>query len=365
LVFNLFRIFPIKSNKVCFITNKSASFESNLKTIEKEFGNRLTEDGKSYECNFVLKDQFSLSNFYNLATSKYIFLSDNFFPIAFMNFSKSTIISQLWHAPGVFKKFGYDTLSDDEKKVMEQFGNRIDYLFVSSKNIVSRFAHNFAMAENKTVPLGIPRVDFYSECKDVCIRRIRSYFEKKYPHIRNKKIILYAPTFRDNPKYNAVFNYFDIDRFSKELGDDYVLFVKLHPNYSNFENEEYFTNLDEISSNKNIINCTDFKDEQKLFLISDILITDYSSVMVEYSLLNKPIILFAYDLDNYINNERGFYFDYKEKVPGKIAYTFDDVVDFIKNNDFDLQRLNDFAHYQFDYFDGKSSKRIVDYVLDK
>ena len=99
-------------------------------------------------------------------------------------------------------------------------------------------------------------------------------------------------------------------------------------------------------------------------MISDILITDYSSVMVEYTLLKKPIILFVYDLDNYLEKERGFYFDYRKRVPGNIVQNTDELIEVIKNEDFNMKNLEEFANFQFDYFDEFSSKRILDYVLD-
>ncbi|MBQ2961361.1 MAG: CDP-glycerol glycerophosphotransferase family protein [Methanobrevibacter sp.] len=366
MIFNLFRIFPLKSNRVSFITTKNASFESNLRFLADELKGRETSKGEKYEYHFIPKDQFSLSNMKLLATSKYVFLTDNFFAIAFMRFHKKAKLIQLWHGTGLFKKFGYDLLEDNEKKVMLKFSNKITNLFVSSKNVVDIYARNFAIDKSKVIPLGIPRNDFYSKehLDEKFISNLKAEFEKDYPNLRGKKIVLYAPTFREHPKYNAVFNYFDVEQFIEELGDEYILCIKLHPNYNKFTDKDYQIDLDELSQTYNIVNFTEYKDEQKLFLISDILITDYSSVMVEYTLLKKPIILFVYDLDNYLEKERGFYFDYRKSVPGNIVQNTDELIDVIKNEDFNMKNLERFANFQFDYFDEFSSKRILDYVLD-
>lgn len=367
MIFNILRIFPVKSNRVSFITTKNASFESNLRFLAEELKTRETSKGKKYEYHFIPKDQFSLSNMKLLATSKYIFLTDNFFALAFMRFSKKTKLIQLWHGTGLFKKFGYDLLKDNEKKVMLKFSNKITNLFVSSKNVVDIYARNFAIDKSKVLPLGIPRNDFYSKehLDEKYVSKLKAEFEKRYPNLKGKKIVLYAPTFREHPKYNAVFNYFNIEDFIEELGDEYILCIKLHPNYNKFTDKNYQIDLDQLSYQYNIVNFTDYKDEQKLFLISDILITDYSSVMVEYTLLKKPIILFAYDLDNYLEKERGFYFDYRKRVPGNIVKNTDELIDVIKNQDFNLKNLEEFANFQFDYFDEFSSKRILDYVLEE
>ena len=99
-------------------------------------------------------------------------------------------------------------------------------------------------------------------------------------------------------------------------------------------------------------------------LISDMLITDYSSIMIEYGILNRPIIFFTYDLDNYLASERGFYYDFKSTVPGPIVYTTSQLISTIRNHDFDKNLLSEFLMTQFGEIDGQSSKRIVDFVLN-
>ena len=93
------------------------------------------------------------------------------------------------------------------------------------------------------------------------------------------------------------------------------------------------------------------------------LITDYSSIMIDFGLLRKPIIFYAYDLENYLNNERGFYLDYNKDLPGPIVESMDDLISIIKDNNYDYDRLDKFLKYEFDYLDSNSSKRIVDYLL--
>lgn len=100
-------------------------------------------------------------------------------------------------------------------------------------------------------------------------------------------------------------------------------------------------------------------------LISDILITDYSSIMIEYSVLDKPTVFFTYDLDDYLANERGFYYDFETTVPGPIVHTSDELIDVIKDGDFDKSRISEFVKMQFDEIDGHSSERIVNYLLNR
>ena len=222
------------------------------------------------------------------------------------------------------------------------------------------------MDKSKVKPFGVPRNDFYSDehLSNDYINELRKSFEKEYPQLIGRKLVLYTPTFRENPENNAVFNYLDIEKFIDELSDEYVLAIRLHPNYLKFCDEEHTIDLDDLSNRHNIINFTGFKDEQKLLLLADILIADYSSIMVDYTILKKPIILFAYDLDDYLNKERGFYFDYKEMVPGKIVYDMDELIDSIKEEDFKLDKLEEFFRLQFGDFKANSSNLILDYILE-
>ena len=363
-IFNILRKFPQKNNKITLLTNKNHSFEANLEYIAKELDNR-NNSGKNYEYKFIPKDSLSFANIRDFASSKYVFLVDNFFPLAFMNVEGMKWV-QLWHGTGLFKKFGYDLLNDEDKKIMEMFAPKIDLVSVSSENVADIYARNFYVDKSKVKPFGVPRNDFYDEehLSEDYLSELRESFEKDYPQLKGKKLVLYAPTFREDPKNNAVFNHFDIEKFLDELGDEYALAIRLHPNYKRFCDEEHNIDLDDLTNRYDIINFTGFKDEQKLLLLADILIADYSSIMVDYTILKKPAILFDYDLDDYLYKERGFYFDYEEMVPGKIVYNIDELIEAIKEEDFRLEKMEEFLKLQFGEFKPNSSKLILDYILE-
>ena len=363
-IFNILRKFPQKNNKITLLTNKNHSFEANLEYIAKELDNR-NNSGKNYEYKFIPKDSLSFANIRDFASSKYVFLVDNFFPLAFMNVEGMKWV-QLWHGTGLFKKFGYDLLNDEDKKIMEMFAPKIDLVSVSSENVADIYARNFYVDKSKVKPFGVPRNDFYDEehLSEDYLSELRESFEKDYPQLKGKKLVLYAPTFREDPKNNAVFDYFDIEKFLDELGDEYALAIRLHPNYKRFCDEEHNIDLDDLTNRYDIINFTGFKDEQKLLLLADILIADYSSIMVDYTILKKPAILFDYDLDDYLYKERGFYFDYEEMVPGKIVYNIDELIEAIKEEDFRLEKMEEFLKLQFGEFKPNSSKLILDYILE-
>ena len=350
-LFSIFKVFPLKENKISFIIDSNQSFKGNLDYIKKEF-----ERQGNFEFNFFYKDKISFNSFKNLATSKYVFLNDNFFPMAFMSFKNQAKVVQLWHAPGASKKFGGSVASPDELEMLSKISDNTDYLITSSKRIEDYYAEAFQIDKSKIKALGLPRLDYYFENHD--LNKIKSEFCKRYGCDSNKKIILYAPTFRDERKYNNIFDYLDLKSFNEILGEEYVLALRLHPKIRDF----YDGN---IESSEDYVDCSDYESEQELMMISDVLITDYSSIMIEFAILNKPILFFVYDLENYLATERGFYYDFKTTVPGKLVYTSEELTDAIKNKDFDKDRLSSFTKTQFDEIDGQSSKRVVDFLLNR
>ena len=347
-LFNLFKSTKINNNKVSFIIDSKESFKGNLDYIKKEFENR-----GNFDFHYFYKDKFSISSFKKLSSSKFIFLNDNFFPLAFMNFNPETVVVQLWHAPGASKKFG-GSVDIQSREILEKISNKTDYLIVTSNNVKKYYKEAFQISESKIKSLGLPRMDYYFENHDV--DKLKSKFLKDHNSPTHHKIVLYAPTFRDDEKYNNVFNYLNLDEFNRVLGDEYVLSLRLHPKIKDFYKED-------TVSKGSYIDASNYESEQELMLISDILITDYSSIMIEFVALDKPAIFFTYDLDSYLSNERGFYYDFEKTVPGPIVYTSDELINVIKNEEFDKSKISEFTKTQFDVIDGDSSKRVVDFLL--
>ena len=348
ILFKLFKFTPVKNNRISFIIDSRESFKGNLDYIKKEFERR-----GNFEFHFFYKDKLSFSSFKSLASSKYIFLNDNFFPLAFMKFKDENIIVQLWHAPGASKKFG-GSVEIENRPILSKISANTDYLITTSEKIKEYYSEAFQMPKDKIKALGLPRMDYYFE--DHNLDKLKSEFFKKYNIPDDKKIILYAPTFREDEKYNDVFNFLDLGKFNESLGGEYVLALRLHPKINKFYSES-------ISSKGEYVDVSDYSNEQELMLISDLLITDYSSIMIEFCALNKPTVFFTYDLDNYLSSERGFYYDFKKTVPGPIVYTTEELIDVIGNNNFDKSKISQFVSTQFDEIDGQASKRIIDYLL--
>lgn len=261
---------------------------------------------KYSEANIQIIRKKNISFLWNIAKCRYWFINVNF-PYQ-LKPQKKGIYVQTWHGTPL-KHIGEDIIQDlPDKKWWRKETLNWDYFL--SNSTTDQWIYESAFGINKSIILnyGLPRNDVmilnHEQQNQVTKRQLGIHENKTH-----KRIILYAPTFRDDDKIFQL--KLDIKRFAKQFEND-TLLIKLHPNVSK--------SLDQIDLTKygNIINVSHFEDTQKLLFIADVLITDYSSIFFDFSMLNKPILFFAYDLDKYEEQLRGFYFQYRDFVPGKI-----------------------------------------------
>lgn len=365
LFFNLSRILPLKENRISFVAPHNGGEKDSLGILrsyveEKGGYETVTISTRDLHLNTsglkaLILSCLKAAGFFTLkakalATSKYVFLNDNFMPMASLRFSKKAVITQLWHAEGAFKKFGLSApLTNDVREREKKCSANLTYIVCSSKNVAPIYAEAFGVDKRKILPLGTPRIDSLLAKKDV--NALRTEFDLKHPECKDKKLILYAPTFRDDPETdkNIVKN-IDMAAFRKELGDEYSLLIKLHPQIHSSEPVE------------GAVDVTQGHDINDLTLISDLLITDYSSVCMDFALLSKPCIFFAFDLEEY-EKERSFYFDYENYVPGAVIKDFNAVIEAIKNPRNDEEKLRRFRDFNFDYIDCENTKRIYERII--
>lgn len=358
-LYSMLKLLPIKENTILFLSESRRDLSGNFKFVYDEIVNR-----GGYNIKTILKKPKELSFkdkigwIYDIATSKYILL-DDFYPMIYdMEIRKEAELVQLWHACGAFKTFGFSRLGKDGGPKMRSSNHRnYTKAIVSSENIKKHYAEGFGISEDKVFATGIPRTDIFFD--DEYKKNISNELINKYPAIKGKKVIMFAPTFRGNGKETAYYDFdkLDIDQLYQSFCKDYVLIVKLHP----FINK--FPKIDERYKDF-VIDLTCEREINDLLFISDILITDYSSVCFEFSLLNKPMIFFAYDMEEYIE-KRDFYYPYEEFVPGPIAKSTEDIVKIIKTENYNNEKLNNFKNRFFSHVDGKSTKRVVDLILSK
>src|SRR5699024_7950338 len=159
-----------------------------------------------------------------------------------------------------------------------------------------------------------PRNDiFFNHDQEKYVSKIKNKLQLP----KDKKVILYAPTFRDdqtskNNKFLFDIN-LDLHQMQERLGNDYILLLRMHVVISNkIKIDPYLQNF--------VKNVSNYPDIQELSLMADVLITDYSSIMFDFANTKKPIVFYTYDFDNYRNNLRGFYMDFENEAPGPFVY---------------------------------------------
>lgn len=358
--FNFFRKWKVKKNQITLIEKLNTGGTGSLFEIKNECEKR----GLPFHFNIITHADYEVSprnlggliklftvKAFKMATSSHIFLNDNFLPLGYMKLSDETKIVQLWHGMGSFKKFGGSSETDPAVlKELKAATKNTNHILASSEHIRDNYAEAFMAPKEKVICIGCPQVDYFFREHDIDAWKGELY--EKYPEMKGKKLVLYAPTFRgDEERDKKLLESFDFETFQKELGEEYFLMVRLHPQ------------IQSATVPDTVANMTDYPNVRKLLCMTDILIADYSSIAVEYSLLNRPIILYAFDKEWYLSEDRGFYFDYEKTAPGPIVENMQDLIDCIKNKQWDIAKVEKFAHLHNDYFDDKSAKRVVDYYF--
>ena len=348
----------VQNNKITFFSTRREEISGNF-----EFVYNVLKEDKNLDINFLFNtksfrymtmkdiDEFTEA----CATSKVIILDEYTPQIHLLDLKEETKLIQLWHACGAFKTFGFTRLGKPKGSPQPTRNHRsYDYVTVSSEYCKKCHSEGFGIPTKNVVPTGIARTDvfFDEKYKSDFIDK----FYSEYPDLKDKKIVLFAPTFRGSVKATA--NYpmelFDLNEVCETLGEDYAIIIKHHPFIMEKHPipEEYKDRVIDLSDNMEI---------NDLLFISDVIITDYSSLVFEASLVNVPMLFYAYDLQSYIRS-RDFYFDYKLYVPGKICASLYTLLEAIKNNDFESEKIEKFRDMFFDDLDGKSTQRIVDLI---
>jgi CDP-ribitol ribitolphosphotransferase len=293
---------------------------------------------------------------YRVASSRLVIVDDYFFPIYPVKKRPGVTIVQVWHACGAFKRFGRATLeaewgADQIFLKWVPIHSNYDLTLVSSASIAPIYAEAFGQStETISAAFGIPRTDVLlpSPRRDAAERAVRERLGLR----DGRTTILYAPTFRGADLKEAVApELLDIAALHRALGSEYRLILRLHsfvksamripPEVGDF-----------------VVDASAEPDANEVLLAGDILVSDYSSIIFEYALLNRPMAFLAPDLAAY-ERERGFFFDYRTGVPGPVMEETEQLARWIQAKQFDLQRVRAFAATSFDVMDGRATERFV------
>lgn len=354
----------IKPDTVLFLSERKVEKGGNLSLVFEALKKKNKLTIKSF---FVTKtvDKLSFKELRELsgliAEAKLIILEDFYPQLHALELNEKTKVIQLWHACGAFKTFGFSRLHKPGGPEEESRNHRnYDRVFVSGEKMIPYYSEAFAIPEKKVLPLGIPRTDIFFD--EEYKKKVQMEFFQKFPLLQNKKIILFAPTFRGLGNKDAFYpsEAFSVEEFMKEMEEDVILIIKQHPFVKNsiLISSDYKDRVFDFSALPITIN--------DLFFITNLLVTDYSSSIFEAALLDLPMLFYVFDEEAY-KKERDFYGDFDSFIPGNKAKTMKELIALVKNvlegQGESYYDLTSFKETYLSALDGSSTERIVDYIL--
>ncbi|WP_081047081.1 bifunctional glycosyltransferase/CDP-glycerol:glycerophosphate glycerophosphotransferase [Mammaliicoccus sciuri] len=288
----------------------------------------------------------------------------------YLNKKENQIYIQTWHGTPL-KRLANDmkvvrmpgTTTANYKKNFYAETSRWDYLVSPNRYSTNIFKTAFWMDEERTWEIGYPRNDVLVNRSDD--QEYINQIKKDLNLPEGKKVIMYAPTWRDDEFVKKGQYLFDLkinlENLQKELGENYVILLRMHYLIANA--------LDLNGYEDFAIDVSNYSDISELYLISDALITDYSSVMFDFGILKRPQYFFAYDIEKYDKGLRGFYMDYMNDLPGEIITDEFKLALELKNIDEHKEKYKDKIEKFYNKFcsleKGQSSKFIGDYIHEK
>lgn len=358
---------PISPGKVLFLENK----ESELPESFQVMWLRLSDiSGLTLEFVSLGETRVRLRRYYqnciafakNVATAQYVFLNDASNVVSCLPLRPETKVVQLWHGCGAFKKWGMSTADlifggSREEILRHPFYENLSLVTVSSPEVVWAYEEAMVLQSEPGLvqPIGVSRTDVFFD--DEYLRSSCSKIQQLVPTAAGKKIIVYAPTFRGRVAQAQGPNALDLIKMKASLGDSHILLIKHHP----FEKKH--PSIPEECSGF-AFDVSDQIGINELLCSADLVISDYSSLVFEYSLFERPMIFFAYDREDYAD-WRGFYYDYEELAPGPICETTEEVIEQIRlaDSDFDPSRVKAFRAKFMSSCDGHATDRIIEKVF--
>ena len=372
LLYRLFQKLPIQKNLVLFESFLGRGYSDNPKalyqTLKRQrpeltlvwiFAKEPTADVKASCPNWVLRN--SPKYYYYMARARY-WIFNTRQPLSLKK-RRATTYLQTWHGTPL-KRLGLDmeevhmagTTTEQYKKNFYQQAQEWDYLLSPNTYSSEIFKRAFGFS-GTLLESGYPRNDLlYAPDRNQQAETIK----RKLDVPSNKKVILYAPTWRDDEfvtKGQYRFNLqLDLQQMQERLGQDYIVLLRMHYLIAeHLDLDAYAGFAYDVSS---------YGDIAELYLISDLLITDYSSVFFDFAHLNRPMLFFTYDLEKYASVLRGFYFDFEAVVPGPLLKESNQVINYIEDIETQSKQYADkYKVFQEQFCgldDGKASQRVID-----
>ena len=355
IIYHFFKMFKTKE-KITFISRQSEKAGIDFILLSEEIKKikpnlTIVILNKEIKKGIVEKIKYVFHMFlqmYHIATSKVVILDGYCIAISILNHKKDLTVIQLWHALGSLKKFGYSAVgkatgrSEKIAKLMNMHEN-YTYILVSSEISKNFFQEAFHAKEDQMLVMSLPRVDYL--LSEQYKEEMKKEFYNQYKEWDdNKKNILYCPTHRQNAaiKIENVVNAVDLEKYN--------LIIKLH------DGQEF------VYTNNKIFNEKTHFTGMHLLHIADYIITDYSAIVYEASIVQKPIYFYTYDYDAYAS-DRGFYIDYQTEMPGVISKDIHEIINLIDENKWNRQKVIEFRDKYINDVTGNATNKLANFVL--
>lgn len=287
--YKIFCLIP-GGNLICFIECGTSHSYSNIDVLWEEMHrnmNIICINGAN--CNIL--------NIWRVSRSRILLMDQSSPLISNLYINKKTECIQLWHSSGLYKYVGFDALRNNYNKKYEierlnRIHGNIKWFIISDKKLVGKYAHAFNIQPERVLPLGLVRTDRLYSCN---INQAKEKFFNMFPECKGKKLLLYAPTFRSSEKNKQRRHLYllNVSILKNILGNDWCFLIRRHPTVSESVPEGW----------KDVSPLV----QEDCLAISDVLVTDYSSILFDYSFFRRPIFLFIPDIEEYKENQRGLY----------------------------------------------------------
>ena len=358
---------PVKERKVLFLEihhpQLSNSFRAVYAALEQSGGFELQSHFLLHTTTSPKQQRKVFLRFLKeLATAQALFLDEGTDLLSHVPVRPETRVTQLWHGCGAFKRFGLSVAdrkfgADAAYMKAHPFHSHYTLVTVSSPEVVWAYEEAMGYTHESGVvqPIGVSRTDVFFD--DGFLRAAKAHLLAAVPNAKGRRVLFYAPTFRGNIREAAAPTALDAERLMGALGSDWVLLIKHHPHVKRRPPIPK-------SCEDCVFDVTETMTIEDLLCVSDVCISDYSSLVFEYSLFERPMLFLADDLDDYFD-WRGFYYDYHALAPGPVVTTTDEVIDVLTHLDerFDPGRVKAFKEKFMSACDGHATERILELAM--
>lgn len=342
---------------VLFLSDSHDTLVNNQAVVAREL------QARGYTVKSVLKDGLrarrsirSHIELCGLLAKAPVIVVDDYYPMIYqIKLRPDTQLLQLWHASGAFKTMGFSREGKPGGPIKgSKTHKNYTSAIVSSQGVRANYAQAFGISLDKVHATGIPRTDVFFDKELVASTSERIRAELNIPS--DKKLLLFAPTFRGNSQLSAHYNeeWIDWEELARVAGDEYVIGFKPHPFVKTIPNM--------VTQDPRFRDLRELRDANALLMATDLLVTDYSSIIFDFAFLNRPTIFFCPDLEEYVA-ARDFYYPFEKYTFGPVARTSQELTTAIAQGVVSDDKLEEFVDFFCGACDGTSTTRVIDTLI--